>query len=213
MYGNDKNKTLFVRIDIKRRLLLNNYVDEYGDHYLVFVRKLDNHEYERAAKAIASSDGIVGRKLIDDSVLKIRYRGDGGQISGVEDYAAYLQSKHLSETVVLSCEGSETVQEKGADVNKANMHGWMALHRAAVHGHGSIVTLLLDNGVNINQCNSQNCTALHLAISKNKEGVKFILIDRSIYRDIKDNINNKTAIEWECGSVQEVKSSDIIFKP
>ena len=70
-------------------------------------------------------------------------------------------------STVLSSDCVKLLVKSGADVNKATMNGWTALHLASLDGYVDAVKSLLDLGANVNATSAINWTPLIGAIVGN----------------------------------------------
>ena len=67
--------------------------------------------------------------------------------------------------------------DKGADPNKANVHGWTPLHNAANKGHKDVVQLLLDRGADPNKASADGQTPLTLARDRRNTDIANLLTE------------------------------------
>ena len=71
-------------------------------------------------------------------------------------------------STVSSSDCVKLLVKSGADVNKATVNGWTALHLASLDGYADVVKSLLDLGANVNATSAINWTPLIAAIVGNQ---------------------------------------------
>lgn len=96
------------------------------------------------------------------------------------------------------------VQLAGAlGVNSCNADGFTPLHVAALHGHSSLVALLIRHGANVNVRTNQNATPLHLASQNNHVQVVSFLLECNAKLNKKDQYGNTPLIHaCLCGNLE-----------
>ncbi|MGH0147398.1 UNVERIFIED_CONTAM: hypothetical protein FKN15_059806 [Acipenser sinensis] len=123
-------------------------------------------EVEKLLRAIADGDLEMVRYLLEwldhypEEVAEV--------VEEAEEAGPGLKSEFCHP--LCQCPECEPAQKKlasvrvsGLGVNISNQDGFTPLHVAALHGHASLVSLLIGNGANINAQNAQSATPLHLA--------------------------------------------------
>ncbi|RXM35953.1 Ankyrin repeat domain-containing protein 27 [Acipenser ruthenus] len=123
-------------------------------------------EVEKLLRAIADGDVEMVRYLLEwldhypEEVAEV--------VEEAEEASPGLKTEFCHP--LCQCPECEPAQKKlasvrvsGLGVNISNQDGFTPLHVAALHGHASLVSLLIGNGANINAQNTQSATPLHLA--------------------------------------------------
>jgi ankyrin repeat protein len=91
--------------------------------------------------------------------------------------------------------------QNGADLLKSTHHGWTGLHHAVFMGHAHVVTALLDVHRMTSTAPRQDrhgWSILHLAIHNRDLAIVRILLEKSIFADIRAQCDDsgRTAEEW-----------------
>ncbi|XP_035986786.1 ankyrin repeat domain-containing protein 27 isoform X1 [Fundulus heteroclitus] len=87
------------------------------------------------------------------------------------------------------------MQHAGAlGINSCNADGFTPLHVATLHGHSSLVALLIRHGANVNARTNQNATPLHLASQSSHVQVVRFLLECNAKLNKKDHYGNTPLI-------------------
>ncbi|XP_076863215.1 ankyrin repeat domain-containing protein 27 [Brachyhypopomus gauderio] len=80
-------------------------------------------------------------------------------------------------------------------VNSSSADGFTPLHVAALHGHTTLLALLLHHGANVNSRNRQSATPLHLACHASHEQVVATLLECNAKLNKRDQFGNTPLIQ------------------
>ncbi|KAK1162097.1 ankyrin repeat domain-containing protein 27-like isoform X1 [Acipenser oxyrinchus oxyrinchus] len=157
-------------------------------------------EVEKLLRAIADGDVEMVRYLLEwldhypEEVAEV--------VEEAEEAGLGLKSKFCHP--LCQCPECEPAQKKlasvwvsGLGVNISNQDGFTPLHVAALHGHASLVSLLIGNGANINAQNTQSATPLHLACQNSHLQVVTSLLECNAKLNKKDHFGN-TPLIYAC---------------
>ncbi|XP_071958222.1 ankyrin repeat domain-containing protein 27-like [Antedon mediterranea] len=133
------------------------------------------------------------RASADGDVQMVRYQlgwESDSDDSDMEDVTPNLQLCHP----LCQCQKCSALQKRTTygvgdiTVNTSNAEGFTSLHVSALHGHETLVALLLRRGANPNVRNTsyQQVTPLHLACKENKTKVVQLLLDHGAKCNTKD---------------------------
>ncbi|KAL4642171.1 ankyrin repeat domain-containing protein 27-like isoform X1 [Arapaima gigas] len=151
--------------------------------------RLHHKEVEKLLRAVADGDVEMVRYLLEWLDEDVEDEEAGSQLQ-TEFCHPLCQCPR--------CEPSQKklarLQTSSLSVNCSTMDGFTPLHVAALHGHVTLVSLLICHGANINARNSQSATPLHLASQNSHTQVVTLLLECNAKVNKKDQYGNTPLI-------------------
>ncbi|XP_061078133.1 ankyrin repeat domain-containing protein 27 [Conger conger] len=161
---------------------LNTDVQPEGD-------RVRHKEVEKLLRAVADGD-----------VEMVRYLLEWLDEDPEEEEAAPPSQTELCHPLC-QCPHCEPTQKKlaslqtsGLGVNSGSADGFTPLHVAALHGHATLVSLLIRHGACVNARNTQSATPLHLACQNSHTQVVTSLLECNAKLNKKDQFGNTPLI-------------------
>ncbi|XP_007551458.1 ankyrin repeat domain-containing protein 27 isoform X2 [Poecilia formosa] len=159
--------------------------------------RVRHREVEKLLRAVADGDVEMMRYLLEWTDEE-------------EDEGELQSESHLCHPLCQcpNCAPAQKLplQLAGAlSVNSCNADGFTPLHVAALHGHSSLVALLIRHGANVNVRTIQSATPLHLASQNSHVQVVRFLLECNAKLNKKDHYGNTSLIHaCLCGNLETV---------